>query len=1052
MVDTAQQAPRTVYVGDARSGAIWPSSSEWRKIYSGRATVGSLLKVFNATPTSSVRSSLSTFVAPGGFPVLRPVAFTCIASSFEMPDFGGELPPPGQPSGSTPAATSAQQGPSSFAFVLAAADQRGHVVAFDFLKNKFWLVARTGVSATCMSFSSSRRRELVIGLSDASLHCYNLDSGHLAARLPAYHRSEPSHISVHPRGEPLAISTSRTESILWNTEKWERKRVMLGAGPPGVQQASFSPTGESVITAFNDGTILFWDSQTFHVRWKISIDIFAADLEDHPPSQEASRAFAVPRTRHFAVSVDGEYMVYAGLVASIYVWSLVEKRLIHEILIPQFGSRLVSQVEFVGNTTYVAAISTAGEIVFVEAVEARFAGHLSGKHTFRSFSLSPDGRVMSLLLMDAKYSLRVIRLDQILKLSARNQPEEEKVEELSKGDHEVEHQEDSKPPPSKKIQLEMVRAPSFVDLVESKRDSSILSRRKLTRFLRHYGAYPDDFRQLIWRFLLRLPENRGPYETLLEKGPHACVKDFRKKFPIKSDRLLKSMERVLSAVAHWSPIFESLDYLPAIVFPFVKTFANDMFAGFEVILTVLINWCQKWWDYFPNPPFECLNILEDLLAYHDSELHAHFVKLKVTSQIYGWTMLQTLFTELFSKGDWVKLWDHFVTNPPAFMYYFMAAYIQASRTALLHTNKATDVEFFFSRPSLVSLDTVLLASYRLHSLTPDTISPATLLKPFTPLLRGQYPIFNAYPHFVVDYQSKMREKVRKDEEALMRRRKMTNEINRLADRLEDDRRAWEEADWKMNEMVESWWENLMNSEETHEERRARLDAMEKDQRIRALERIADARKSFLSQHQSTTQAHTAALARAVGSNRRAHETHRDAYDLDSRFLAMEREWLARREELLEARTEMEHRDWERAERLVRGAGDIGVPATERRAPGEPAARGRRPADRDGGSGGAVQSGGGEHVDRSIRLPSATEALRRAMDRSRERSGDDGFVGMTQLPEAGEELSSPRAWSPELLEESRYRRRDEVDSENTAWAGYDDGRWKGKGKDVSPLGG
>ena len=34
---------------------------------------------------------------------------------------------------------------------------------------------------------------------------------------------------------------------------------------------------------------------------------------------------------------------------------------------------------------------------------------------FRNFTLSPDGQVMTTVLMDAKYSMRVIRLEKVLK-------------------------------------------------------------------------------------------------------------------------------------------------------------------------------------------------------------------------------------------------------------------------------------------------------------------------------------------------------------------------------------------------------------------------------------------------------------------------------------------------------------------------------------------------------------------------------------------------------------------------------------------------------------
>lgn len=47
----------------------------------------------------------------------------------------------------------------------------------------------------------------------------------------------------------------------------------------------------------------------------------------------------------------------------------------------------------------------------------------------------------------------------------------------------------------------------------------------------------------------------------------------------------------------------------------------------------LVNWCQSWWEYYPNPPIEYLEMIEDLLAYHDKELYSHFFQSQITSQV-----------------------------------------------------------------------------------------------------------------------------------------------------------------------------------------------------------------------------------------------------------------------------------------------------------------------------------------------------------------------------------------------------------------------------------
>jgi hypothetical protein len=90
----------------------------------------------------------------------------------------------------------------------------------------------------------------------------------------------------------------------------------------------------------------------------------------------------------------------------------------------------------------------------------------------------------------------------------------------------------------------------------------------------------------------------------MAKGNHPSFNEFRKLCPIKSDKLAKSTEKVLSLLAYWSPIFEDLDYLPQMVFPFGKIFANDLFACTEVLMSIIVNWCHGWFEFYPNPPIE----------------------------------------------------------------------------------------------------------------------------------------------------------------------------------------------------------------------------------------------------------------------------------------------------------------------------------------------------------------------------------------------------------------------------------------------------------------
>jgi hypothetical protein len=46
-----------------------------------------------------------------------------------------------------------------------------------------------------------------------------------------------------------------------------------------------------------------------------------------------------------------------------------------------------------------------------------------------------------------------------------------------------------------------------------------------------------------------------------------------------------------------------------------------------------VNWCQHWFEYFPNPPLNVLSMAENVLAHHDKELLQHLIDCGVTSQV-----------------------------------------------------------------------------------------------------------------------------------------------------------------------------------------------------------------------------------------------------------------------------------------------------------------------------------------------------------------------------------------------------------------------------------
>lgn len=105
-----------------------------------------------------------------------------------------------------------------------------------------------------------------------------------------------------------------------------------------------------------------------------------------------------------------------------------------------------------------------------------------------------------------------------------------------------------------------------------------------------------------------------------------------------------------------------------------------------------VNWCQHWFEYFPNPPLNILAMVENVLAHHDRKLLQHLVNCNITSQVYVWPLLETLFSEVLTRDEWLRLFDSVFSNHPSFLLMACVAYIICCRQPLLKSFHKQDFE------------------------------------------------------------------------------------------------------------------------------------------------------------------------------------------------------------------------------------------------------------------------------------------------------------------------------------------------------------------------
>ncbi|XP_041045482.1 TBC1 domain family member 31 isoform X2 [Carcharodon carcharias] len=668
-----------------------------------------------------------------------------------------------------------------------AGDHQGNIYLFDLSRNSFKLVQRTGQACTALAFNLRRKTEYLVALADYSVKCFDTDTKELVSWMRG-HESAVSSISVHGSGR-YAITTSSDAAQLWDLDTFQRKRKLNVHLSVGIQKVYFLPLSNTIISCFRDDSIFAWESDTLHCKYQLPV-----------PEDESRITY-----RAFAVTRDGQSLVAGGKSNFLHLWCLNARQLQRIIQMPP-KVRTVRHLEFLpnsfdgGSSQVIGVLSQDGIMRFINVQTCKLLFDIGSlDNGINTVAISQNGHYIAAVLEDGSLNIYSVK--------ALSQELNKNV--LPAG----------------------------------------LNKKRLQALLKEFGEYPEKYRMFIWRSLLQLPENHAAFSSLTDKGTHAAYLGIHERYPIKSRKLLRVLQRVLSAMAHWSAIFAEVSYLPLLAFPFVKLFQNNQLIGFEVVATIIISWCQHWFEYFPNPPINILSVVENILAHHDKELLQHLVKYNITSQLYAWPLMETLFSEVLTREEWLKLFDNVFSNHPSFLLVAVAAYLICSRTPLLQCNIKGDLEHFFHHRNNLDLSAVIKEAYHLMDTTPEDINPKRMLDDFVPLTKGQYPIFNKYPKFVVNYQTKEREKIWHEELDYLKERQLAHGLQAESVKRQAENAAWYRQQQLLQEAEEQRRKILLEEEQKLVEQRVRLAAMKRELKVKELQVLDAAHKRFLKHQQ-----------------------------------------------------------------------------------------------------------------------------------------------------------------------------------------------------------
>ncbi|KAM9302910.1 TBC1 domain family member 31 isoform 1-T1 [Morus bassanus] len=720
---------------------------------------------------------------------------------------------------------------------LLAGDHQGNIYVFDLNGNRFNLVQRTMQACTALAFNLRRKTEFLVALADYSVKCFDTETKELVSWMRG-HDSSVSSISVHGSGR-YAITTSTDTAQLWDLDTFQRKRKLNVRQSVGIQKVFFLPLSNTILSCFKDNSVFAWEFDTLHCKYQL------------PTPVEGS----VLLYKVFAVTRDGRIFVAGGKSNHLHLWCLESKQLIRIIQMPA-KVRAVRHLEFLpdsfdgGSNQVLGVLSQDNIMRFIHIETCKLLFDIgSPEEGISTAATSPNGRYIASVMENGSLNLY-------------------SVQALT--------QEGDKPPPPV---FKAVEDWSKCTSEANKLTMRVTSGTSEQPWKSKGSKIETRLLKLQVNTSLENKENELP-GGLNKKRLQALLKGFGE-YPAKY--------RTLSALAHWSAIFAETPYIPLLAFPFVKLFQNNQLICFEVVATVVVNFCQHWFEYFPNPPVNILSMMENVLAHHDKELLQHLIKYNVTSQVYAWPLLETLFSEVLTREEWLKVFDNIFSNHPSYFLMIVVAYIICSRAPLLHCNQTGDFEYFFHHRNNLDINVVIKEAYHLMEATPLDIHPQRMLDDFIPLTKGQYPVFNKYPKFIVDYQTQERERIRQDEIEYLRERQLAHELEAKAQEWKAEDEAWYRKQELLQEAEEQRRKMLLEEEEKLAEQRQRLAAVKRELKVQELQFLDASRRRFLKYQQDQRQMELKRLDDEIArkASMREQETAATVQDVEVRRMELE---------------------------------------------------------------------------------------------------------------------------------------------------------------------
>ncbi|EFA06627.1 TBC1 domain family member 31 [Tribolium castaneum] len=618
---------------------------------------------------------------------------------------------------------------------LALADYEGNIFVIDFTSTKFWNIPKFTNTCVMVKFSHFKEGEILVGAHCGAVYVVEAQTGFVCGQL----RGHQSPVNCMTFGSNfLCLTGSTSEAILWDLNTNSKLQVLSLQHSCALKYVCFIPVSSYILTCFNDDVIQIWQFGTFEMKTEIPPLVwFNHEVKNITFTQDGKVMVIGCRSPHLALFLLSNFKLFKFITLPEHIQSLK-----HIDFIPQPNDA--------GSNKILAILSGRGTVYFYDSHQNVLMSELVANYEISKYDFSASYMACVLSSGDVniydvtQYVVVPLKLKAVRAESAR-----------------------------KKVKLK--RCLEKMGIVKEQ-IREILEIEKLRMILKECGEFPDSYRTKIWEHLLALPNNRELYNGIINHRMIVSFEDLCRKYPLENKRNLKNLKQLLDNLVTWCPFFLNVDYLPLFVFPFVKVFINKPLTCFEAVCTIILNWCQFWFEYFPLPPINILAMIENVLMVHDPELLDFLTRKKVSSELYAWPILRTAFSEVLTAPSWKIFWDHVLTNEPSFLLCGVVAYNILQRTSILSLKDDKQFRCFYKTHHPIDVKKLLTKSYHILAKTGEAVHPRQYLNMFKKINLGEYPNFCDYPKTMIEMSDKEAEMKREmaglktDEVDLFRRR------------------------------------------------------------------------------------------------------------------------------------------------------------------------------------------------------------------------------------------------------------------------------------------